>query len=208
MASWISRILGKGPGDPIVIISGLPRSGTSMAMKMLDAGGVEIMQDGIRTADDDNPKGYYELEKVKELDKGGDKGWLVEARGKAVKIISFLLKDLPPENRYKILFMRRPIPEVLASQAKMLTNREESSETEDARMTELYEKHLQQVEFFISRRDYLEKLDLPYRSVLDDPRGQAERIRDFLGMDLDVDKMATVADRKLYRNRVEESPSS
>ncbi|MDP6529084.1 MAG: sulfotransferase family protein [Gemmatimonadota bacterium] len=191
-----------------MIISGLPRSGTSMAMKMLDAGGVEIMQDGIRTADDDNPKGYYELEKVKELDKGGDKGWLVEARGKAVKIISFLLKDLPPENRYKILFMRRPIPEVLASQAKMLTNREESSETEDARMTELYEKHLQQVEFFISRRDYLEKLDLPYRSVLDDPRGQAERIRDFLGMDLDVDKMATVADRKLYRNRVEESPSS
>jgi hypothetical protein len=92
-------------GPPVVIVSGLPRSGTSMAMKMLDAAGVPLMVDGIRTADEDNPKGYYELEHVKTLDKGSDKGWVKDARGKAVKIISFLLKDLPPDHNYKIILM-------------------------------------------------------------------------------------------------------
>ena len=83
-------------GRPIIVVSGLPRSGTSMMMKMLEAGGVPVWLDGVRTADDQNPKGYYELERVKELDKGLDKSWVREGRGRAVKVISSLLEHLPP----------------------------------------------------------------------------------------------------------------
>src|SRR3954449_579427 len=100
---------------PIVVVSGLPRSGTSMAMKMLEAGGVPILSDGIRTADVSNPKGYYELERVKELDKGGDTAWPAEARGKAVKIISFLLTWLPETYDYQVIFMQRDLQEAIAS---------------------------------------------------------------------------------------------
>src|SRR5919108_966564 len=90
-------------GKPIVVVSGLPRSGTSMAMKMLEAGGLAVVTDGLRAADEDNPKGYYEDERVKDLYEASDKRWLREARGRVVKIISFLLKSLPSDNNYKVL---------------------------------------------------------------------------------------------------------
>src|SRR5213593_4363024 len=114
-------------GKPIVVVSGLPRSGTSMAMKMLEAGGMPILADGIRTPDISNPKGYYEFEPVKGLDKGGDVAWLAEARGKAVKIISFLLTWLPEHYDYRVIFMQRDLREVLASQNAMLAHRGEPS---------------------------------------------------------------------------------
>ena len=104
--------------NTIAIVSGLPRSGTSMLMKMLEAGGLKPLTDRVRAADEDNPKGYYEFERVKRLEK--DKEWLPEARGRAVKIISMLLKHLPPGFSYKILFMLRSMDEVLASQTQML----------------------------------------------------------------------------------------
>ena len=110
-------------GEPIVIVSGLPRSGTSMMMKMLEAGGVPIMTDAIRTADVDNPKGYYEYERVKELEKETDKRYVREGRGKALKVISFLLKELPDDNFYRVVFMRRDLGEVISSQNKMLDRR-------------------------------------------------------------------------------------
>src|SRR6185295_15833711 len=94
-------------GKPIVVVSGLPRSGTSMAMKMLEAGGLPVVTDGRRSADEDNPRGYYEDERVKDLYREGDKTWVRESRGKAIKVISFLLKSLPPDNNYKVLFMHR-----------------------------------------------------------------------------------------------------
>src|ERR1700730_12387191 len=102
-------------GAPIVVVSGTPRSGTSMAMKMLDAGGMPTLTDGIRAADESNPKGYYEFERVKELDKNGDIAWLSDARGNAVKIISFLLTFLPESFDYQVIFMDRDLDEVLAS---------------------------------------------------------------------------------------------
>jgi len=188
-------------GPPVVIVSGLPRSGTSMAMKMLDAAGVPLLVDGIRTADEDNPKGYYELEEVKTLDKGGDKGWVKGARGKAVKIISFLLKDLPPEYNYKIIFMNRDLSEVLASQSKMLQRRGEASSTEDERMKEIYEKHLRKTRELMATAPQFEVLDLQYKQVVENPAAAAQRIRDFLEMPLDVSKMSQVADKELYRNR-------
>src|SRR6185295_19577449 len=114
------RLTRRSRGEPIVVVSGLPRSGTSMMMNMLAAGGLEILADGERVADIDNPKGYFELERIKNLEKEADKSYLRAARGKAVKVISFLIKDLPDENDYRIVFMRRDLDEVLASQQKMI----------------------------------------------------------------------------------------
>jgi hypothetical protein len=202
MASTLQRIFRRFRyGEPVIVVSGLPRSGTSMSMKMLEAAGIPLVQDGIRVADEDNPKGYFELERVKELDKGGSTGWLREARGKAVKIISFLLPYLPDENRYKILFMHRDLKEVLASQAKMLERRGEDSESTDERMTELYEKHLWKTKRLLKSSPHFDVLELHYREIIADATTHAKRIRDFLDLPLDVEKMAAVVDEQLYRNR-------
>ena len=107
-------------GEPVVVVSGLPRSGTSMMMKMLEAGGLAVQTDDLREADVDNPKGYYEDERVKDLEKMDDKSWIQESRGKVLKVISFLLKDLPEDNYYKVIFMRRNLEEIMASQNKMI----------------------------------------------------------------------------------------
>ena len=153
-------------GQPIVVVSGLPRSGTSMAMKMLEAGGLSPVQDGIRTADEDNPKGYYEDERVKDLHESDDKEWLGDARGKAIKIISFLLNHLPDTHNYKILFMRRHLDEVLASQTKMLDRRGEENDTTDEQMQEVYKDHLWKVNRLLKRKPSFQTLDLDYKGVL------------------------------------------
>jgi hypothetical protein len=197
-------------GRPIVVVSGLPRSGTSMAMRMLDAGGMGVLTDGLRAADPSNPHGYYELERVKELDKGGDVAWLADARGRAVKIISLLLTYLPESYDYQVIFMRRDLDEIVASQNEMLEARGEARGVEDARLKALYVEHLSQVERFLSRRGCFSALDVPYPRVIAAPRAEAARINAFLGAGLDVERMATVADRTLYRNRRQtaESPAS
>ncbi len=188
-------------GEPIVVVSGLPRSGTSMAMKMLEAGGLSTVQDGIRTADEDNPKGYYEDERVKDLHQDVDRTWVRDSRGKAIKIISFLLTHLPEDNNYKIIFMRRPFEEVLASQTKMLQRRGETNDTSDEHMIEVYKDHLWKVNRLLKRKPCFEYLDVEYRSVLENPRQEADRMCAFLGDTLDAEKMAAMVDSKLYRNR-------
>ena len=188
-------------GKPIVVVSGLPRSGTSMAMKMLEAGGMRVMTDRLRTADEDNPKGYYEDERVKNLAREPDRRWLESARGRAIKIISFLLKELPPQYNYRVVFMRRNLQEVLASQAKMLERRGEASESKDDHMRELFESDLWKAGYLLKHQPQFEALDVHYREVLEHPREQADRINRFLGGGLDVDAMTTVVDRELYRNR-------
>lgn len=191
-------------GEPIVVVSGLPRSGTSMAMKMLEAGGLTVVTDGARTADEDNPKGYYEDERVLDLAKTADKTWLRSSRGKAVKIISYLLRHLPPDNNYKVLFMRRDLGEVLASQAKMLDRRGESTETDDGRMRDLFETDLWKAGYFMKHSPAVEALQVHYTEVLQEPARHAQRIADFLDCKVDVAKMAQVVDPNLYRNRAEE----
>jgi Sulfotransferase family len=189
-------------GAPIVVVSGLPRSGTSMAMKALEAGGLEVVTDGIRTADESNPKGYFELERVKSLNTDADHAWLMGTRGKAIKIICFLLTYLPETNHYQVIFMHRNLDEVLASQNKMLVQRGESTgSTNDDQIRGFYEQHLKQVRSFISVRRCFEVLDVEYAKFLADPRDQAVRIREFLRRPLDVDLMADAADRQLHRNR-------
>ena len=200
--SLFDKVLGKGRGKPVIVVSGLPRSGTSMAMKMLEAAGFEAFQDGIRTADEDNPKGYFEYEKVKDLDKSSDKGWVKNARGKVLKVISYLLKDLPPDNDYKIVFMHRHLEEVLASQAKMLSRRGEKNDISDERMTEIYQVHLRDVKKMVEARKEFEALDVHYSDVVKDSAGQAKRIAEFLDLPADVAaKMAAQVDKELYRNR-------
>ena len=204
MLDSLLRVFGlkKDPGPPVIVVSGHPRSGTAMMMNMLTAADLEIVSDRVRTADEDNPKGYFEDERVKELEKTEDRSWLRDCRGKVIKIISFLLKDLPADNRYKVIFMRRDLNEVMASQNKMLRRRGESvDESSNQKMIELYKNHLQKSDFFLKSRPYIEHVDIEYRAAVADPRAQAERVAGFLELDLDVDRMVQAVDPTLYRNR-------
>lgn len=188
-------------GEPIVVVSGLPRSGTSMVMRMLHAGGVPLVMDGIRAADEDNPVGYFELETVKDLAGDGDASWVAGARGRAVKVISLLLEHLPRGHAYRVIFLERDLAEVLASQRKMLSRRGEASATDDARMAEIYEVHLRKVRRLLASDARFESLYVGYADVVSRPRAQAERIAAFLGRPLDLDRMTAAVDPALYRNR-------
>ena len=188
-------------GIPVVVVSGLPRSGTSMAMKMLEAGGMKLVVDNVRTADEDNPKGYYEDERVKDLAEPQDTKWIKRARGKAIKVVSSLLNFLPADNAYKVVFMRRNLHEVLASQAKMLDRRNEDSHTDDGDLLKMYEEHLGKVEFQLRYRSNFEALYVDYANVVADPATEARRIAGFVGGEKDVDAMAAAVDGSLYRNR-------
>ena len=188
-------------GEPIVIVSGLPRSGTSMMMKMLEAGGLSVMTDAIRQADIDNPKGYYEYERVKNLEKETDKSYVREARGKVLKVISFLLKDLPDDNFYRVVFMRRHLDEVIASQNKMLDRRGEDAIEDRETMAEAYRNHLAAVKILVRKRPNLEMLEFRYDEAVKNPKEAARSVNAFLGGALDERAMAAVIDGELYRNR-------
>lgn len=192
---------GGSAGRDVTIVSGLPRSGTSMMMKMLEAGGLPALTDRVREADEDNPKGYYELERVRRL-RDGDAEWVAEARGRAVKVISELLRYLPAEHDYRVVFMRRDLKEILASQRRMLAHRgTEADDEADARLAGLYERHLEEVEGWLSRQSNMQVLYVSYNDVLARPRESADRIDRFLGGRLRVDRMAAVIDPALYRQR-------
>jgi len=185
----------------IIIVSGLPRSGTSLMMQMLEAGGLSPLTDEIRTADSDNPQGYYEFERVKKLDKG-DTAWLAEAQGKAVKVISMLLPHLPPDYAYHIIFMQRRLEETLASQKQMLTRRDKPTDAvSDEEMKMLFEKHLNQVEAWLAAQPNLTILYVDYNELLTAPAEQIQQINRFLGGRLDEEKMIGVINPKLYRQR-------
>ena len=187
----------------ITVVSGLPRSGTAMMMKMLDAGGVPPVTDELREADEDNPKGYFEFERVKQMDQG-DTSWVVGARGKVVKVISALLKHLPPGEQYRVVFVRRHMPEILASQRKMLIRRgEDPDKMDDAQMTLLFEKHLKQVDEWLRAQPNFRVLYVHYSDVLSDPQPQITAINRFLGGNLNVAAMGQMVDPQLYRNRKE-----
>lgn len=189
-------------GEPITVVSGLPRSGTSMLMRMLESGGMQIWTDSIRTADEDNPKGYFELEKIKTLDKEGDKSWVAEARGKVIKVISFLLKDLPPQNFYKVIFVQRQLDEVLASQNKMLIRRGETPDAiDDEKMKQNYQSHLRKLDYFLKHERNFEVLYADHREILKQPLEAAKKINTFLGNHLNAEAMAQAVDPNLYRNR-------
>lgn len=187
--------------DHIIVVSGLPRSGTSMMMKMLEAGGLPILTDNLREADANNPKGYYEFERVKELP-NGDHGWVPEAGGKVVKIVTGLIMHLPSDARYKVIFMQRAMKEVLSSQKKMLGRLgKEDDKVEDEKMKKIYQEHLKQVNAWIAKQPNIEVLYVNYNTMLGSPLESLQKIREFLGGDMDVNVMAAVVDKELYRER-------
>ncbi len=178
-----------------------------MLMQMLEKGGMPIVTDQVRTADEDNPKGYHELERVKELDKTADKSWLKRHRGEVIKTISFLLQDLPLDLNYQVLFMRRNLDEVLRSQNKMLERRGEAGgRSSDERMRQNYEFHLQKVFYQLEHTPTFKVLYLDYAVVVENPRREAERINAFLGGALHVEAMAGAVEAGLYHNRLSTAP--
>lgn len=185
----------------VVIVSGLPRSGTSMMMKMLEAGGLPILTDNLREADANNPKGYYEFERVKNM-KDGDLAWMPEAVGKVVKIVTGLITYLPPEFNYKIVFMRRDLKEVLSSQKKMLGRLGKGDDNiPDDKMAKTYEEHLKQVKGWLVRQANIETLYVDYNVMVNDPAESLQKVNALLGGGMDVQTMASVVDQELYRER-------
>jgi len=195
-----SRPQSKSKPQTVIVVSGLPRSGTSMMMKMLAEGGLPVLTDSIRTADEDNPNGYFELEQVKQLAEG-QKEWLANADHRLVKVISALLEHLPSEHHYKVLFMERQIPEILASQRKMLARRNETSKISDAEMEAQFQEHLKAIKYWLARQPNMEVMYVDYNRMIADPDAYCQKIADFVGLPVDVAKMRSVPNERLYRNR-------
>jgi hypothetical protein len=203
LESLKQRLFGhRAQGEPIVIVSGLPRSGTSMLMRMLEAGGLRVMTDSLREADVDNPKGYFEHERVKDLEKEEDKSYILEGRGKVLKVISFLIKDLPDDNDYRVIFMRRDLSEVLASQNKMIDRLgTEDTTAQDEAMKEAYRNDIVRTRLMCKKRPNFELIEIHYRSTIEDTAGSAAAVNAFLGGRLDESAMRDAVDSSLYRNR-------
>ncbi|HZL57192.1 MAG TPA: hypothetical protein VFC21_08935 [Bryobacteraceae bacterium] len=184
------------------MVSGLPRSGTSMLMQMLAAGGIPVLTDGIRESDEDNPKGYFELEAVKSIRSGAP--WLSDAKGKAVKIVAPLLDSIPPEVPCRVILIERDVGEVLDSQARMLARRHEPLANTPERREILrreYGRLLARIRLWLERRPGTGYLIVNRAAILHDPVSQAERIRIFLDGVPDAALMAGAVDPGLNRNR-------
>jgi hypothetical protein len=189
----------------LTIVSGLPRSGTSMMMRMLEQGGLPVLTDGERTPDDDNPNGYYEFEAVKQTRE--DASWLRESEGRAVKMIYRLLYDLPPGREYRVIFMMRQLEEVLASQRVMLRRKGMSDDAiTDDQMAALFRADLGKFRSWVAVQPHIALIDVSYNQVQENPAGQVHRINEFLGGFLNEAAMVQVVDDSLYRNRAAPLP--
>ena len=171
-----------------------------MMMRMLAEGGLPILTDEFRRPDDDNPRGYFELEVVRQL-KEGNFTWLKEANGKVVKVISALLEYLPNEYQYKIIFMERDPRETLVSQKKMLDHRGQTSKLSDEEMEQQFHKHLAAMKPWLVRQPNIEVLYVNYNALMAEPKPFCERITEFLDLPLNQTQMLAVPDEQLYRNR-------
>lgn len=183
----------------ITVVSGLPRSGTSLLMQMLHAGGFPILCDQQRQPDPDNPSGYFEYAPVRGLER--DASWMPNAEGQAVKIVSPLLKSLPTGHSYNIIFMRRNLDEVLASQERMLARRGQPAGPDRTLMRTHFERHLQQVTSWLATQSQIRVLELEYAQVVTNPTTAAEAITSFLNTPLNIPAMIAAVDPALYRNR-------
>lgn len=184
----------------ITVVSGLPRSGTSLLMQMLTAGGIIPMTDALRQADEDNPKGYFEFERVKALP--GDTAWLPDAQGKAVKVIHRLLKQLPGGYEYRVLFAERALDEVLASQGRMLARLGKAGGAlPPERLKAIFQQEIDRVLSEVEGKPGFHLLRVPHARLIQAPMEQAARINAFLGGGLDEAAMAAVVDPALHRNK-------
>jgi len=188
--------------DSIAVVSGLPRSGTSMMMEMLEKGGLEVLTDNLRKPDEDNPKGYYEFERVKQLP--DDTAWLDEAEGKAVKVLGELIKHLPGDYHYKIVFMERNLEEIIESQTKMLKRKgEDPDDISKDELRDTFKEYRKILKKQISSSPNMEVIYISYNDIMSHPEPVVESISAFFDGDLDKNKMLSVIDEDLYRNREE-----
>ena len=186
--------------DFVTIVSGLPRSGTSMMMRMISEGGVPALIDEIRKADEDNPKGYYEFEPVKKTKE--DASWLDDASGKVVKMVYRLLFDLPDTCNYRVIFMRRNLDEVLKSQEVMLERSGKGGGgLSDDKLKQLFTSEMEKAAKHMTDKSNFEYIEVSYNEILEDAAPWVAKINTFLGGDLDAEKMQGVVDRALYRQR-------
>jgi len=189
--------------ESLVIVTGLPRSGTSMLMQMLAAGGMPVLTDQLRKPDADNPRGYLEFEPVKKLLQ--DSSWLVgQGRGKAVKIVAPLLPAVPAGLPCRIILTERDLDEVLDSQERMLVRRNKAELATPERrkvLKEEYQRTMARVKTMLAKRPATEVLTLEYAKAIADPAGTAARVNEFLGGGFDVAQMAAAIDPALHRNR-------
>jgi len=185
------------PDDCIIVVSGLPRSGTSMMMQMLEAGGCPVLTDSKRVADESNPRGYYEYDGVRRI--GRDGGWLQPARGKAIKIIAQLLPHLRQDEHYRVVFMERPLSSVMDSQDEMLQRlARKGSPRSGHRLAETYLKQVDAVRRVLEDfRDTVQVLVVDYDEAVADPANTASRVNRFLGALLDESAMASVVEAGL-----------
>ena len=185
--------------DYIIVVSGLPRSGTSMMMQILEAGGVEILTDNLRSPDSDNSKGYYEYEKVKNLHK--DNYWLKKCQGKTIKIVSNLIKNLRSDMEYKIIFMERDITEVLSSQSKMLKNAGLNDSSSDMELKNIFLNHIKEIKIWLQNQTHMEILFVNHKDCIYNSEFVCQDILRFLDMNLNYEEMVKVVDVTMYRNR-------
>jgi hypothetical protein len=184
----------------VTVVSGLPRSGTSLMMQMLRAGGIPPVTDDQRTPDEDNPRGYLEFERVKNLKH--DKAWLADASGKAVKIVHLLLMELPTDREYRVIFMQRELNEVVRSQTVMLERSGKSGAgLTPEKLSQIFAGQLKTVRQWLVGKPNFKVLEVGYADLIADPSGKASQIAAFLGADLDQSAMAAAVDPSLYRNR-------
>lgn len=187
------------PSD-IAIVSGLPRSGTSMMMRMIVSGGIPALSDGLRSADEDNPLGYFEFEPVKRTKL--DSSWLDSAQGRVVKLVHILLPDLPLNHSYRVVMLHRDLDEVIASQQKMLTRSgKKGAQLPAATLKTVFGAQMDTVGRWLDSQPQFKRLDVRYERVIADPRAEAARVAEFLGIPGMADKMAAAVDATLYRNR-------
>jgi tetratricopeptide (TPR) repeat protein len=185
---------------PVIVVSGLPRSGTSMVMQMLDAGGVPIFTDDERKADENNPKGYFEHAKVKQLIR--NTRWLSDATGKAVKIVLPLLYKIPLSYNYNVIFIMRDMDEIIESQHKMLVNRGMIKESGYAAGIDItYRRYLEKLKKWSSRNKNVNLLLINYKQTIENPESVANEIRSFLNLELDISKMVNTVVPELYRTK-------
>lgn len=186
--------------DFITLVSGLPRSGTSMMMQVLEAGGLTVLTDNLRKQDEDNPKGYYEYEPVKQTKQ--DPSWVPGARGKVVKVIYSLLYDLPSGFDYRVIFMVRNLDEVLASQKAMLErSNKEGANVSDEKLTEVFARQLEKFDAWLATRKEFRILRVHHRDMITAPIVQCEKINGLLDGILNLEKAASAVDPSLYRKR-------
>ena len=168
-------------------------------MQILEAGGLPVLCDGLRAADSNNPRGYYELEKVKALER--DASWICEAEGKVIKVISALLYHLPKDHKYRVIWMNRQMNEVLASQSAMLGRLGQQKGPEDTHMAGYFEKHLAKLNAWLPLQTHMSIFRCSYNDLLADPKPTLTSLRDFIGSEIDLDRMLSAIDPKLYRQK-------